>query len=332
MNEQDNYFGELRAMMHAPDVGASWIARVQELLTGSFLAHPSRHTEEVIPYLEHFHEAWSRTSIYAHSLQKLEQWHRIAPFLRVELELEGAHQQHNTLSLCLDDGYINQVVRTSGFGMVVGLEMSFHSLTYRGVQILLGQVEPGQLRSLACLAGHHPLGDEGVAVLAESSHLVGLERLELASEGLSDVAVELLVQSDCMSSMVSLDLGGNPVGLRGVEALGGSHTLQELTCLDLSFTNLDDDSVTVLSTFPALKTLRELDLSENAIGDEGARALACSPHLAYLQGLHLHECSIEFEGAKALAESLYLSAEIRTYWREKALNIWDHTRHGDLPP
>lgn len=317
-------------MMHSPDVSGSWVARIQDLLMSSFLADPHRHVEEVIPYLAHFHQAWARTSICVRSLQELEQWHRIAPFFRVELELAGAHPQYNTLTLCLDDEYINQVAHASGFGMVVSLEMSCHSLTYQGLQSLLDQVQPGQLQGLACWDGHHLLGDEGAAVIARSSPLVGLERLELASEGLSDVAVELLAQSDHMRSVTSLDLGGNPVGLRGVEALGGSHMLQGLTYLELSFTDLDDDSVALLCTFPELQTLRELDLAENAIGDEGARALASSPHLAHLKGLHLYECSIEFEGARAIARSPYLSSEIRTYWREKALNMWDHTRHGDM--
>jgi hypothetical protein len=134
------------------------------------------------------------------------------------------------------------------------------------------------------------LDAEDAELLAESSELAFMTRLNLAYNGLQDEGTCLIAQSEFLGSLEFLDLAGNSIELRGIRAL----------C-----------EATVLSN------LRSLDLTGNWVDERGARLIADSPVFANLEHLILRGNPVRAEGARALSESPHLRESIKCMWREQ---------------
>jgi uncharacterized protein (TIGR02996 family) len=176
-------------------------------------------------------------------------------------------------------------------------------------------VQPGLLAPLAScphLAGltalglyRHRLDPPEARLLAGSSHLRGVVRLQLHADGLhaDGPVARAFLDSSHLPRLTSLDLGGSVLGPEGARELADCPALGRLAVLDLSRTMLGDEGAEALAASPHLAGLTALDLAENGIEEGGARALASSPHLRGLASLVLRGNHPGAEGRRLLGEA-----------------------------
>jgi uncharacterized protein (TIGR02996 family) len=133
---------------------------------------------------------------------------------------------------------------------------------------------------------HTPIGDDGLATLADGPALRGLTALTVEGCGITGTGFTSL-NSSPWPRLRHLKLFGNRLGSAGAEVLAGSPQLATLWSLKLNGTDFTDRAACVLGRSPYPTQLRDLDLSMDPVGDEGFIALARSPALGELRRLKL---------------------------------------------
>ncbi|HVN01403.1 MAG TPA: TIGR02996 domain-containing protein [Caulobacteraceae bacterium] len=178
-----------------------------------------------------------------------------------------------------------ELVAMTGEDFLAGAAELFRTLPVRGLLLhrcggSLGRIAAfPQLANLRALDLGDGADSAGLAALASSPWVGGLERLELAR---------------------------SPIGDAGAAALGAATGLTRLTTLNLTGCGIGPDGIGRLASSPTLRRLTDLLLGRNPLGP-GVAALAASPQLGPLERLYLHACDVDDEGAAALAASKRLS-------------------------
>jgi hypothetical protein len=122
-----------------------------------------------------------------------------------------------------------------------------------------------------------------------------LERLSLATMGLTATLIGRLMSGSFARGLRELDLRNNPLGIGGVWNV--LHYLPtELHTLGLARAGVAADAIEAFAHRPA-PGLRRLDLSRNPLTPRCAKLLSRSPHLAGLRSLNLSQCQV---GERAL--------------------------------
>jgi len=190
----------------------------------------------------------------------------------------------------------------------------------------------GQLEELS-LAGV-PLGDEGVARLAESERWAGLQKLDLSRSRLGDTGADALAQSPHLGNLIDLRLLG-AIGFNVLGNVAGSPHLHRLRVLDVRESlgpvsgwvrKLADspmaDSLRELRLPPLaqmqgrgllevqrLRGLQVLDLHGYAGGGfDLACYLAGASHLTQLRELVLSKCQLHSDALAELAKAPHLAS------------------------
>lgn len=130
-----------------------------------------------------------------------------------------------------------------------------------------------QLSRVTSLAFHgFDMGDAGAALLAESTGLGAVARLDLTGNRLTPADVSALAASPAIAQLRTLVLAENSA-LRapGVEAIGRARWAASLRTLDLRKCGLGGKGVAALLSLPL--ELTALSLAENQIGGDGLRGL-----------------------------------------------------------
>jgi uncharacterized protein (TIGR02996 family) len=202
----------------------------------------------------------------------------------------------------------------SGLGGLTCLDVSQCQLTTEGARSLLeaphlqhlnqfglGDNDIADITSLPecghlCLLGN-PLGENGIARLAQCQPLRRLRSLSLAGCGVTPGPLGALARVGWLSSLSALDLGNNLLGEDGVVALMRRGALGTLASLGLAGCGLEDRAVRRLAGADCLARLSCLHLEDNRVGTEGAKALA---GLGGLIALCLDSNPVGDEGAAEL--------------------------------
>jgi uncharacterized protein (TIGR02996 family) len=137
-----------------------------------------------------------------------------------------------------------------------------------------------------------PLGDAGLAALAASPHLAGLEALSFGMEQIGE-GLQALAGASWIGSLRSLDLSGNEIGDDALTSFLSDAPLRRLERLVLDGTGAGLGAVQALAEADRFGELRVLDLSNNQIGGAGLASLAGSAHLPRLAALNLNGAYLE---------------------------------------
>jgi uncharacterized protein (TIGR02996 family) len=212
------------------------------------------------------------------------------------------------LDLCgnrLGNDAADTLLRSPHVRDVQTLDLSFNSLSNRGVQALLDAGPWPRLRVLD-LRGNERISGRGANLLAHTTALPVLQQLDLRDNQINDVGVWQLARTRTLSRLAALNLAGNPLGDTGVRALARGPLLPRLLAgapvLDLRHTSTGLAGVQALVTSGRLRLVTALWLDGNGIGDAGLTALAATD-LPDLHELHLAGNGITDEGVLALAGS-----------------------------
>jgi uncharacterized protein (TIGR02996 family) len=157
---------------------------------------------------------------------------------------------------------LHSLARSSNFPRLATLDLSGNPLGLRWVPGIESSSMP-ELRELN-LSGTG-LRELDVQDLKASPPFVGLEKLDLRFNQISDDGALTLSAAPEMAKLRVLKLGYNPVGTRGVRALASSPQMSQLTTLDLRRTRVANNAAQALIESPYLGRLRRLDLRGNDI-------------------------------------------------------------------
>lgn len=174
------------------------------------------------------------------------------------------------------------------------------------------------------------LGTEGLTVLARTSALGNLQRVELASCRLTAEAVHHLTEASFWPRLTELDLSRNELTDAGLQTLTQVTPPENLRSLNLTQTRIAE--FRPLAEWPGLATLeclrvcdnptagifrllasrhttalRTLTLSRIGLGEPGVQLLVNGPLLTGLRELHLSHNQIGDRGAHMLAEAPAIS-------------------------
>jgi uncharacterized protein (TIGR02996 family) len=141
-----------------------------------------------------------------------------------------------------------------------------------------------------------------MARLAACPHLRSISTLILAGVGMDDDDAAVLAESSHVVGLKTLDVCGNSLSVEGVEALLSSPHLQGC---EVRFARnwLGPAAGAVLGRNPALARYTLVDFDETWLGNEGLAALLQSQYLGQLTELRLRDCVIGDDGVRALAQA-----------------------------
>lgn len=150
---------------------------------------------------------------------------------------------------------------------------------------------------------HNDLGDEGVARVAGSSCLGGLEVLLAVGVGCMDRGAIALAESVGLPVLESVSLSRNDIEAEGAARLIGINRLTALRSIDLSVNPIDARELAeALRDVPARPGgLESLQLEDNGIGPDGIATLAELPHVGDIAHLGMSGNDILATGVEALA-------------------------------
>jgi uncharacterized protein (TIGR02996 family) len=136
---------------------------------------------------------------------------------------------------------------------------------------------------------HATITSEGLHALATAPHLSRLRRLHVSCADLDAGAWHALMSSQQLTGLRELALTHCNIGdmLRGAQQATPA-CLPRLDVLDFSRTELDAKAIGNLAECPALARLTTLHLADTGIGDEAVEVLTTSSTLANLTTLDLH--------------------------------------------
>src|SRR5439155_19737312 len=127
-----------------------------------------------------------------------------------------------------------------------------------------------------------PLGDEGVAALARSPHLTGVEGVTFAVQQIGAGGLRALAGAPWLRSLRSLGLAQNEVGDTARTSALAAAPLEKLEVLNLDWTDAGSGTIEALAQSAALGELRDLNLNSNEIGGTSLASLAASTRLPRL--------------------------------------------------
>ena len=145
------------------------------------------------------------------------------------------------------------------------------------------------------------VGDEGLARIAFSPHLVRLVSLALSENPITHRGVEALARGPRAAVLHHLRLSNTPLGTAGFEVLGRATAMRRLRALDLHGCDPGVEGLRALGRTRHFTALRALDLWGCAITDRGLAALLDGPLAARLTVLRMGENPLGDEGAARLA-------------------------------
>jgi hypothetical protein len=151
-------------------------------------------------------------------------------------------------------------------------------------------------------AWHYRLGGgtDGVLALAESPHLLWVEKLDLSCTA-TPAAAEKFLGSPHLRNIASLSLGPSDVWAKAIDTLAENRAAESLIDLHL-YDGLDDAIAALIANSPGFAKLRALGAHHHEVTPKGLRAIFTSPHLAGLTELTLPAWYQE-AGAKAIAKT-----------------------------
>lgn len=291
-----------------------------------------------------FHRGFiEKVDVPLSALDDLETLFEVAPLIR-SLQVDsppflGQTLQPPTLAKRLSSprllGVRSLELRVGAAGDGAALELAA-SAQLRGLTALELQASAGNtdLFEVPVYAGNkatHQLTDVGAVALARSEHLVGLRRLNLASNGiglagvraliaapwrleeldlsnnaLEDAAVLAIAGAAELSGVKRLLLGGGQYGARALEALAKSKTLTSLESIHFTGTPFGSEGLARFLKSLQLPKLTALTLEDTQLGDDGALAIASSKSSTRFTSLELGHNKVTQVGVFALADSPHL--------------------------
>lgn len=213
------------------------------------------------------------------------------------------------LGLCgadLGNGGLNVLLRSPYLTGVESLDLSFNGLDDSAARQLARTGAMPRLRELR-LNDNGRLTADGLAVLAESSGLAGLELLDVSANDIGPAGVAAVCGSPYLSDLTAFAVHSNPIGDTGAAALTGSDLLRRMLArepkLALPRCGIGPAGMMPLAVSERMEKATVLDLTGNQLADVGTRLLAESEHLLNLRRLVLTDNRIADAGARALAFS-----------------------------
>ncbi len=178
--------------------------------------------------------------------------------------------------------------------------------------------QPGKFPELVSLSlRNNRLWSDYVAILAElSPNLPKLERLDLSGNPLGDEGLALLANAEPLRGLRSLILRSDEIEYdyavheSGATALARSATMNQLAELNLDGQHIGDAGFQAIVNSPVARSLERLDVSRNGIGESGsewAEALVASPHLGRLREVNFAVITVDTNAAKLLARWTHLA-------------------------
>ena len=163
---------------------------------------------------------------------------------------------------------------------------------------------------------YEEIGPDGAEMLASTSNLPALRRLDLSGHRIGDRGAEALAMSEL--SLIAIDLSRNELGADGVAALLDSTVTASLEWLALDGNRLGAEGAAAIARAAHLDKVRSLSLDAANLGADGAKALAAAKHLKPVD-LSLRANAIGPDGAEALAGSRLLDSVTRLDLADNAL-------------
>jgi Ran GTPase-activating protein (RanGAP) involved in mRNA processing and transport len=189
---------------------------------------------------------------------------------------------------------------------VEALDLSFNGLDDTAARLLARAGTLPRLRELR-LNDNGRITADGVAALAGSPAMSGLELLDVSANDVGPAGVAAVADSEYLGGLHAFAVHANRIGDPGAAALAASPLLPRMLAreprLVLPRCGIGPAGARALAAAAGLASARELDLTGNALGDDGVRALAESDHLPNLRRLVLIHNQIRNAGAVALANS-----------------------------
>ena len=270
MADENEAFGELRALMNARIKEHAWWRDLQALLDAAIDRDLEVVRDRWAPYIRGFGEVWSRRFEYRRltTLEDFERWPVAFSDLRFELYLYDQR---------VGDDAVEQILSAPQAERMTELNLGRCRLTWRGYESLAASTRLTSLRRLT-LATNAP-GARGARALAEMECLSRLERLNVYANDLDDASVAAIVRAVEGAALRHLELSTNTVGVEATAALCEAR---------------------------GLGSLERLRLDDTSLGDGGALALCGARGLGSLELLSVERCGITARGARALIEGLKL--------------------------
>ncbi len=208
---------------------------------------------------------------------------------------ERRHKKGFLSAISVDSGSLATVAKVMAAEPVT--ELTVTDLDEDSAGKLAGAAWLARIRHLIVRG---PLGDEGLAALVKSKHLIGLQALNLTANDLSAEGLAALGKQ--LPVLRRLVLTNNPIGDEGAAALAGWKHLGGLRSLYTTACELSEEGVASLLASGQLTSLEKWTLSYNELGDAGAKVLAAhAAQLARLSFLELKDTDLRDAGSKALA-------------------------------
>lgn len=158
-----------------------------------------------------------------------------------------------------------QLAASRHLGALRELDLGLNELGAPGVESLVRASWFGALERLDLTSNKIP--DVGMTALASVSRC-SLEVLVLWGNAMGPGAAEVLASSSVLTGLKRLNLGWNALGDAGAEALASAAWLGSLSHLDLSNNRLTEVGARALLDSPSVWGLGRVDLRGNAIGHE----------------------------------------------------------------
>lgn len=167
------------------------------------------------------------------------------------------------------------------------LELTQHRLGPEGLRLL------AHATNLPCLRGLYlygnKLNDECVNILAASPLAARLRAVHLS--GITAAGARVLAATSALAGLLKLNLDNANLGDAGARYLGSSRHLSGLTELWLHNCEIGTAGVMALARSPNLANVEVLDLSSNwSVAHAAAVALAESPYLKHIRYLDVWRC------------------------------------------
>lgn len=210
----------------------------------------------------------------------------------------------------LGNGGLNILLRSRFLTSVESLDLSFNGLDDSAARLLARASSMPALRELRLNDNVH-LTSDGLAALAESPGLSGLEQLDVSANDIGPAGVLAVTKGPYFDRLQSFIVHSNRIGDSGATALAESRVLARMVARDAKLSlprcGIGVMGARALAESLSSEPIRELDLTGNLLADDGTRAIAESERLPNLRRLVLMHNQIADPGARALAFSPVMS-------------------------
>jgi uncharacterized protein (TIGR02996 family) len=141
-----------------------------------------------------------------------------------------------------------------GFPKLTHLDLSGNPVGAGGLATLAGHPGFASVRSLSVRGdgqeAYDLVGDEGVAILAQTDRVGRFTRLDLSGNDIGDFGILRLIESDRFTHLKELNLSENPIDSAGLDALAGWPQLATIESVDLRKCQRTEDCRQILLPSP----------------------------------------------------------------------------------